>query len=92
MSQALRAGVPQLIQPMAFDQFDNASHVVQLGAGREIPARHFQPVRVAAELSALLADAALAANCRRHQAALDGEDGTERACALLLESLASKLK
>lgn len=92
VSQALRAGVPQLIAPMAFDQFDNASHVVQLGAGREVASRHFRPARVARELTALLADAAVAANCRRHRTALEHEDGTERACALLLDTLMSNLK
>jgi rhamnosyltransferase subunit B len=91
-SQALRAGVPQLIQPMAFDQFDNASHVVQLGAGREVLARHFQPDRVADELKSLLADTALAANCKRHAASLVNENGIEHACDLLLDRLAPHLK
>jgi UDP:flavonoid glycosyltransferase YjiC (YdhE family) len=87
VSQALQAGVPQLIQPMAFDQFDNASHVVQLGAGREILARRFTPAHVAAELTALLADGIVAANSQRHAANLANADGIERACACVLESL-----
>lgn len=33
-SQALAAGLPQLIRPMAFDQFDNATRVEALGCGR----------------------------------------------------------
>lgn len=33
-SQALAAGIPQLIRPMAFDQFDNASRIENLGCGR----------------------------------------------------------
>jgi len=33
-SQAFAAGIPQLIRPMAFDQFDNANRVEQLGGGR----------------------------------------------------------
>ncbi|QDV45230.1 MurG-like transferase [Stieleria neptunia] len=32
-SQALRAGVPQIIRPLAFDQFDNADRVAALGCG-----------------------------------------------------------
>lgn len=32
-SQALRAGIPQVIRPMAFDQHDNAARVVALGCG-----------------------------------------------------------
>ena len=33
-SQALAAGIPQLIRPMAFDQFDNAVRIEKLGCGR----------------------------------------------------------
>src|SRR6202012_1799180 len=32
-AEALRAGVPQVIVPLAFDQFDNAARVRALGAG-----------------------------------------------------------
>ncbi len=35
-SQALAAGVPQVIRPLAFDQFDNAARVERLGAGRRL--------------------------------------------------------
>ena len=33
-SQALAAGIPQIIRPLAFDQFDNAARVETLGCGR----------------------------------------------------------
>jgi rhamnosyltransferase subunit B len=84
VSQALRAGVPQLIQPMAFDQFDNASRVAQLGVGSEILPRHFSPERVARTLETLLADASVAASCKRCKDALDGVDGIMRTCDSLL--------
>lgn len=86
VSQALRAGVPQLIQPMAFDQFDNASRVVRLGVGKEILPRHFAPERVARALGTLLTDTAIAADCKRYAGALQGADGIMRACDLLLGS------
>ncbi len=35
-SQALAAGIPQVIRPLAFDQFDNAARVVRLGAGKSL--------------------------------------------------------
>jgi len=85
ISQALRAGVPQLIQPMAFDQFDNASHVVQLGVGSEILPRHFAPERVARTLETLLADASVAASCKRCKDTLNSVDGITRTCDLLLQ-------
>jgi rhamnosyltransferase subunit B len=87
VGQALRAGIPQLIQPMAFDQFDNASRVVQLGAGSELPARQFKEARVVAALQELLDSPAIAAHCKRHAAALAGADGVTRACDLVLEQL-----
>lgn len=36
-SQALRAGVPQVVVPMAFDQFDNAERVCKLECGSWLP-------------------------------------------------------
>ncbi len=33
-SACMAAGIPQIIRPMAYDQFDNASRVERLGAGR----------------------------------------------------------
>ncbi len=33
-SQALLAGIPQVIRPLAYDQFDNASRVESIGCGR----------------------------------------------------------
>jgi rhamnosyltransferase subunit B len=37
-AEALRAGVPQLVVPLAHDQFDNAMQVQSLGAGVSLPA------------------------------------------------------
>jgi rhamnosyltransferase subunit B len=41
-SQALAAGLPQLIVPMAHDQFDNADRVERLGAGLALGPRGFR--------------------------------------------------
>lgn len=63
---ALAAGIPQLIVPFAFDQFDNAARAVQLGVGRWCATRH--PERWHAELKALLQPTpALTAALRRAQ-------------------------
>ncbi len=35
-SQSLAAGIPQIIRPMAFDQFDNAQRVEKLGCGHSL--------------------------------------------------------
>jgi UDP:flavonoid glycosyltransferase YjiC (YdhE family) len=85
VAQALRAGIPQLIQPMAFDQFDNASRVTLLNAGREILPRHFQVPRVAELLQMMQGDAIMAASCRRLSDALANQDGVSKACDILME-------
>ncbi len=86
VSQALRAGVPQLIQPMAFDQFDNASRVTRLGVGIEILPRRFAPERVARSLETLVTDASIAASCRRYKDLLQDADGITQACNRLLQA------
>lgn len=62
-SQALRAGVPQLLRPMAYDQFDNARHVQRLGVGARLLPRDYQPQAVARCLDRLIDDASVAARC-----------------------------
>lgn len=42
VSQCLKAGRPQLVIPLAHDQFDNAYRVERLGAGKSLAARHTQ--------------------------------------------------
>ena len=62
-AQALRAGIPQLIVPRAYDQFDNAMRLENLGVGRTLK-RHAL-TRMGAELERLLRDPTVAAACRR---------------------------
>lgn len=52
-SQALRAGTPQLVRPMGFDQFDNARRAVTLGVARQLLPRRYQPAAVVRALDEL---------------------------------------
>ncbi len=74
LSQGLAGGVPQVVMPMAFDQFDNAARLERLGVGRAIPRRSFRGPAVAAALGHLLGDAAVATRCRDLAARLAGTD------------------
>lgn len=87
VSQGLLAGVAQLIQPMAFDQFDNASRARLLGVAREVLPRHYKAERVARELEALLGDKQVAARCKEHAGNLANSNGIARACDVLLARL-----
>lgn len=52
-SQALRAGIPQLVLPIAFDQLDNALKVKSMGAGLFIKTWRATPGRIAQKLEQL---------------------------------------
>ena len=53
-SNGLRAGIPTLIVPFAFDQPDNAAHAARLGSSRTLPRAKYRAARVAKELDILL--------------------------------------
>jgi hypothetical protein len=52
-SQALSAGVPQLVVPRDFDQFDNAERVERMGVGLSIPAKRYRAKEAATALTNL---------------------------------------
>lgn len=83
-AQALRAGVPQLIRPMAFDQFDNSLRAQRLGVAEEILPWRYRPARVVAALSRLIDDASRRQRCREIAGRLQNEGGIEAACDAIL--------
>jgi rhamnosyltransferase subunit B len=78
LAQALAAGRPQLIVPVAFDQPDNARRAVNLGVARSIPIRKVTVLKLKGELAALLASPSCAANAGK---AADGLGGGARRAA-----------
>lgn len=84
-SQALLAGVPQLVRPMGFDQYDNALRAVQLGVAKRLLPRRYRPRAVAKALDGLVGDASVRARCTevvRRMA--DEPSGVANACDALL--------
>lgn len=80
VAQALAAGTPQMIVPVAFDHFDEAARVKRLGAGLSLSRRRFTPARGARRLRRLLASAEVASACGDLKRRLDGLDGVAAAC------------
>jgi UDP:flavonoid glycosyltransferase YjiC (YdhE family) len=54
-AQAMRAGVPQLVMPYAYDQPDNASRMVRLGVGLSVSRKRYRADAVMQQLHALTA-------------------------------------
>jgi UDP:flavonoid glycosyltransferase YjiC (YdhE family) len=86
-SQAMLAGIPQLIMPMAHDQFDNAERITQLGIGSSISFRSFRGPRIARKLNALLTNPGVLQRCKQIADRLTRRDGLQRS-AVAIEQLA----
>ncbi len=83
-SQALRAGVPQLIRPMAYDQLDNSRRAQRLGVARELRPGRYEPRRAAQLLERLIGDRAVHERCRHWAARLAPPDAVSRSCDRVL--------
>jgi rhamnosyltransferase subunit B len=89
-SQAFRAGIPQLIQPLAFDQFDNAHRILTLKAGGMILSRSFRSRILANRLHVLLSSSNIHDSCRRLAQRLNKTDGLASACEAIEYRLIDK--
>ncbi|WP_335645528.1 glycosyltransferase [Methylobacterium durans] len=83
VAQALAAGVPQMIVPVAFDHFDEGSRVRRLGLGTVMSQRAFTPSRAARRLARLLASDTAAQACAEARRRMAGEDGVLHACVAI---------
>lgn len=82
-AQALHAGIPHLVQPMAHDQLDNLSRVRDLGVGDGLPPRRFTARRIAPLLDRLLHDPALKQRAVEISRRFDRAGWIDRTCAEL---------
>jgi rhamnosyltransferase subunit B len=82
-AEALRAGTPQLVVPLAHDQFDNGARVTTLGVGATLPAARLTEDRLVHALGALLAAPGLDARTRAVAARFTPEGSVDRMCAAL---------
>jgi UDP:flavonoid glycosyltransferase YjiC (YdhE family) len=62
-SQALAAGIPQLIMPLAHDQYDNASRLARLGVSRTVLPTNYRGPSVSQALDSLLSSPTVSARC-----------------------------
>jgi rhamnosyltransferase subunit B len=84
LAQALRAGRPQLVVPVAFDQPDNARRAAALGLARVLPFKKVTARRLADQLASLLGKPEYEHRARTLAADLAGIDGAARAADELI--------
>ncbi|RXF74940.1 glycosyltransferase [Hansschlegelia zhihuaiae] len=80
LAQGFAAGLPQLVVPLAFDQFDNADRLHRLGCGISVSRRWFGPRSGARALAALISSPAVAESCRQVSELMRADDAVGRAC------------
>ncbi|HMO36698.1 MAG TPA: glycosyltransferase, partial [Gemmatales bacterium] len=88
-AQALRAGIPQLITPLAHDQFDNAERVMRLDAGLALPASRLTPKNAATLLSKLLMKEKFQQAAKHLSNRMQNENSFAECCTIL-EQFASR--
>jgi len=86
-SNGLRAGIPTLIVPFAFDQADNAAHAARLGCSRTLPRAKYYAARVSRELDILLTKTEHTSKARKSGGLLRMENGAAVAADLIEQVL-----
>jgi UDP:flavonoid glycosyltransferase YjiC (YdhE family) len=86
-SQGLLAGIPQVLMPLAHDQFDNAERVRRIGAGVGVPATRFNTRTLRTALERLLGSEETTAACRSAASKLARRDGLQRSADVILNRL-----
>jgi rhamnosyltransferase subunit B len=83
LAQGIKAGVPHLVVPHGYDQFDSGWRIEQLKLGRSIPQSRYRARRVAGAIEDILGDSSGALRRGEFAARIDAVDAIARACALI---------
>jgi UDP:flavonoid glycosyltransferase YjiC (YdhE family) len=83
MAQALAVGTPQLVMPLAHDQFDNAVRVRRLGVGDFVLPKNFTGAAVADSLMRLTTSRETEESAKKCAALLKATTPLETTCNLL---------
>ncbi len=80
---ALRAGLPQVIRPFGFDQFDHAARIDELGMGVCLSRKEFAPSTLVSALGGLLEDHQIARRCQQQARQLKQNQPVAESCELI---------
>jgi UDP:flavonoid glycosyltransferase YjiC (YdhE family) len=87
VAQALAAGVPQLVMPVAFNQPDEAARLTRFGVADRIAPARYRAEEVAAKLKRLLTSPQVAERCGELSRRFDGAEPLAPTCDALEDLL-----
>lgn len=90
LAQALAAGIPQLVRPLAYDQFDNARRLSRIGVARTLPPSRYRGPAAAAALEDLMGSEAVRAATSSAKRKLEGEDAVSATVDVILRELTGR--
>jgi UDP:flavonoid glycosyltransferase YjiC (YdhE family) len=86
-SQALQAGIPHLIQPMAHDQHETLSRILDLGVGQGLLPAQFTAARISAKLDELIKNPDYKIRAKALAKSFESKQWMLRTCQLIEEML-----
>lgn len=84
-AQAIAAGIPQMIRPMAHDQPDTAARVEKLGIGASLTTREFNASTLARKLDTLITSQAVLDRCQAYAERIHPDQALNETCAVIQE-------
>ena len=82
-AQAIAAGIPQLIRPMAHDQPDTAARVEKLGIGASLVPKKFSAASLTKKLSTLITSQAVLDRCKIYAIRIHPEESLNETCTVI---------
>jgi UDP:flavonoid glycosyltransferase YjiC (YdhE family) len=86
-SQALAAGIPQLVRPLAYDQFDNAYRLETAGVARVVASKRYRAREVEDAIRDLISSEEVRTACASARRKIEGYDAVSATCDVILKEL-----
>jgi rhamnosyltransferase subunit B len=82
-AQAIAAGIPQVIRPMAHDQPDTAARVEKLGIGVSLVPKRFQAESLSEKLKMLITSRTVLERCKSYAKKINPDQSLRETCTLI---------
>ncbi|MEW5959620.1 MAG: glycosyltransferase [Chloroflexota bacterium] len=86
-AQAIAAGIPQVIHPIAYDQPDNAARVERLGIGAALHPKKFNAASLAEKLNTMTTSQQILDRCKFYALKINPDQSLHNTCCTIIEDL-----